>query len=107
ACQPKQANRVFGECVSHMSEHAVAQVVEAAARVHQRTIGMSRNGVDSEITTAQVVFQRDVCTGIEGKSLVATPRFPFGTGQREFLLAAWMQEDREVAAHRNKAAGRH
>ncbi|MDT4836859.1 hypothetical protein FQZ97_705750 [compost metagenome] len=79
----------------------------AAQRIDQPALRRAGNGVDRQVAAAQVFLERDVGPGVERKALVAAPGLALGARQRVFLFAAGMQEDGEIAAHRDETAARH
>ena len=66
-----------------------------------------RHRVDAEVAARQILFERDGRIGMEREAVVARRGLALGARERVFLLRLWMQKDREVAPHRQKAGVDH
>ena len=103
----QQTHRVFDEGRRDMAQHFRADVGLAIERVDQGAVLSLRNGVDGQVAAQQVFFQRHLGCGVHGEALVAAAGLAFGAGKGHFFAGLWVDEDREVFAHRPVAQRLH
>ena len=70
-------------------------------------VGILGDGVDGEVTTLQILFERDLGRRMKHESLVARCGFAFGSRECVFFVRFWMQKYREVRTDRPVAGGNH
>ncbi len=100
AGRAQHPQRIFNEGRTDVAQHALLDIAHAAIRIHQGAGGfIAGDGVDGEIATLQVFFQRHRRIGIDHEAAVAAAGLALGAGQRVFLAGVGMQEHREIAAH--------
>ena len=90
-----------------MAQHARHNVGTAMMGIDDRTRFIPGHGIDGQIAAHQILLQRHSRRGMKGKADIARRSLAFGTGQRIFLMRLRMQEHREVAPDRRKAARQH
>ena len=90
-----------------MAEDPGLDVGLAVEGIDEAAVGGTGDGIDGEVTTQQVVFQRDIRREMHGKALVAGGGLALGAGQCVFLVALGVQEDGEILADGLKALGQH
>ncbi len=56
---PENPNRVFDKRVRHMSKYTFADIAHAIERVDEFAVGIFCDGVDRQVASAQIVFERD------------------------------------------------
>ena len=99
ARQPQDSHRVLGKGGAHVAQHARGQILPSAVRIDQRAVGSLRDGVDGQVAPREVVLQRHLGRGVEGKAVVAGRGLALGACQRVFLVRLRVQEDGKVAPH--------
>ena len=107
ARQPQDAHWIFAKGIGHMAQHTLLQVALAVERIDQAAIFGLGDGVDGQVATRQVFFQRHTGIGMDGKALVAACGLALGARQRVFLVRVRVQEHRKILAHRHKAVLHH
>ncbi|MNP27141.1 hypothetical protein D3C76_1200320 [compost metagenome] len=90
-----------------MAEEARLQITLAIERIDDPAVVVFRHGIDGQVATGEVLFQRHVRAGVEGEAAVAAAALALGAGQGVLLAGPWMQEHREIGAHRAEAAFEH
>ena len=71
-----------------MPQDAPLEVPAAAMGVDQSALGVARHRVDGQVAPAQVLFERDVRTGIDGKAAIALASLRLPPRQGVFLTAS-------------------
>ena len=94
----QDAYRVFAEGGRDMAQEAVGEVVLAVVGVYQLAVRGFGDGVDGEVSAAQVFFQGDFWRGVDVEAVVAVAVFALGAGEGVFVAAVRVQEYREVLA---------
>lgn len=79
----------------------------SAERVEKVSVLVHRDGVDREVTASEILFERDVGSGVKHEALVARRRLAFGSGESVFLVRDWVQKDGKVGSHGLKTALEH
>ena len=90
-----------------MAQDAVIEILRAAERVNQASVGSLRHGVHREVATRQVLFERDIRARFSGEACVTGPRLTLSTSKRVFLPRDGMQKNREVFADRPRSPLQH
>ena len=81
-----------------MAQQSRGQVLLTAAGVDHAAVGQLGHGVDGQITTLQILFQRDIRREVTDEAVVAAALLALGAGQRIFVLTVRVQEDGEIVA---------
>ena len=89
-----------------MAQHASSDVALAAVGVGQHAVGVLGDGVDGQVSSGQVFFERDVWRGMHGKAVVALRGLAFGASQGVFFTRLRVQKHRKILAHRQVALSR-
>ena len=89
-----------------MTQDPVLQITLAAERIDQTAIRIPGDGIDGQVPSRQVFFQRDPGVKINRKAMVTMALFAFGAGQRVLLTGVGMQKNRERCSDLAKAPGK-
>jgi len=103
AGQTQQPHRVLSKGWTHMSKRMRAQIVQAAGGVVQHTLFINGHRIDRQISSGEILLQRDLWPRVECESVVAHPRLALSSGKRELGMGLGMQEDREVLSDGTKS----
>ncbi|MPN54599.1 hypothetical protein SDC9_202270 [bioreactor metagenome] len=90
-----------------MAKNACSDIGLPAVGVNQRAICRAGNGVDGEVPSQQILFQRDLRRGVAGEAGVAVSGLALGAGEGIFLTGLRVQEDREILSDLKKSLGEH
>ncbi len=103
----QDAYRVFDKGRADMTQYTIFQVGLTVERIDQRAIVSASHGVDGEIPSRKVVFERHLRCGVKAESGVTVTTFALGTGQRVFLVGLRMQENGKIPPDRLETARAH
>ena len=82
-----------------MAQHLCSDVALATIGVGAVAVFVLGDGVDGQVATGQVFFERHIRGGMHRKAVVAPRGFTLGTRECVFLVGVGVQEDGEVAPH--------
>ena len=84
---------------NHIALYAMLQIVSPMEWVNEPVVLRHGNGVDSEITASQILFQRyrGICKYLEAR--MSGCSFPFAAGEGIFFFGDWMQKHGKIPAH--------
>ncbi len=88
-----------------MAQQPCLEVAAAAMGIDQSAVVGAGDRIDRQVAAAQVVLERDLWGEVGDEAAVARPDLAFEPRQRMFLARLRVQEHREIAAHRQEAAG--
>ena len=83
-----------------MTKYFISQILLTAIRVNDITRGIFSHGIDGEIATRQIFFQRDIGCRMAAETMIAMTGFTFRTRQCIFFMRLRMQKHRKVFADR-------
>ena len=81
-----------------MAQDPRLEVARAAERIDQPAVAIFCHGIDRQVATAEIVFDRHLFGRVERKAVVTGGSFALGAGERVFLAGVRVQEYREIAA---------
>ena len=103
----QDADRVFGKSAGDVAQYLMLQVMQPVVGVVQFATGGFGNGVDGQVSSRKVFFERNVGGGMYGKSGIAARGFALGACQCVFLFAQRMQKNWKVLADRQEPLRQH
>jgi len=77
----QQAQRVFHKSRRNMSQRTLLQVLLAFEQIDHHTMLILDHGIDSQVTSNQILFQGNFRPGLHHKTLVARTALGLGAGQ--------------------------
>ena len=77
-----------------------SEIRKAIERIDQLATLILGERIDRQVTTTQVLFDRNVGIGVERESMIASGGLSFCSGQRIFFIGFRMQKNRKVLADR-------
>ena len=90
-----------------MPQNALAKILLSAERVEKVSVLVHRDGVDREVTASEILFERDVGSGVKHEALVARRRLAFSSGEGVFLMRDGVKKDWKVGSYGLKAFFQH
>ena len=90
-----------------MAQGFLLQVLLAVVGVDDVAVGVLRHGIDRQVATLQVCFQRDIRRTVHFETGIAMPVFTFGACQGVFFFGLRVQEHGKVAPDLRKALVQH
>ena len=92
----QDADRVLGEGLGHMPQPAGREIPQATVVVDDAARLVLRQGIDGQVTAAQVLLQGYVRFGMDHEAPITRQGLALGARQGVFVLGLGMQEDGEI-----------
>ena len=90
-----------------MPQHPRLEIGHAVAGIDEAAFGVPGDGVDGQITTLQIHFQRDVRIGVKHEARMPRCGLPLGPRQRILFAGFRMQEHRKILTNLAESHGKH
>ena len=90
-----------------MPQAAVFKIALAAVGIDQGARFILGDGIDGEVTSHKVLFQRDIGRRVHDEALMPRCGLAFGARQRVLFAGLRMQEHRKITPHLREAGSAH
>ena len=99
AGRAQYSQRVFGEGIGDVAQHALADIPGTVKGIKQFTGFVHGHGIDGQIPPQQVLLQRYIRSAVDSEAVIATTLLALGAGQGVFLTGIRVQENRKVGTY--------